>query len=46
MKGLKSVIAVATIVAACAVLAACEKGYKDEPLKLGAADVAVEQTAR
>jgi hypothetical protein len=46
MKGVKSVIVVATIIATAAVLAACEKGYRDEPLKLGAADVTVEQPAR
>jgi hypothetical protein len=46
MKGVKGVIVVATILATAAVLSACEKGYKDEPLKLGASDVTVEQPAR
>jgi hypothetical protein len=46
MKGVKGVIVIATIVATAAVLTACEKGYRDEPLKLGAADVTVEQPAR
>ena len=46
MKGLKGVVVLATIIAAAAVLAACEKGYKDEPLKLGAGDVVIEKTVR
>jgi hypothetical protein len=46
MSLLKSVVAAATVVAMATVLTACEKGYKDDPLKLGAADVTVEQPAR
>ncbi len=46
MKGLKGVVVVATIFAAAAVLGACEKGYKDEPMKLGAGDVAIEKAVR
>ncbi len=46
MKGLKSVLVVTTIIAVAAIVSACEKGYKDEPMKLGAGDVTIEHTAR
>lgn len=41
MQGFKGVIVVATIIAAAATLGACRKEVEGEPLKLGAADVAV-----
>ena len=41
MQGFKGVIVVATIIAAAATLGACRKEVRGEPLKLGAADVAV-----
>jgi hypothetical protein len=41
MQGLKGVVVVATIIAAAATLGACRKEVGGEPLKLGAADVAV-----
>jgi hypothetical protein len=40
MQGLKGVIVVATILAIAA-LGACRKDIQEEPLKLGASDVAV-----
>ncbi len=43
MKALKGVVVVATIVAAAAILGACDHSV---PMKLGAGDVAVEKTAR
>jgi ABC-type transporter Mla maintaining outer membrane lipid asymmetry permease subunit MlaE len=43
MKGLRSIIVVATIIAAAVVLNACEKGYKDEPEAVG---VTFEHSAR
>jgi hypothetical protein len=46
MKGLKGVIVISTIVAAAAVLGGCYKELDTPPLKFGAADVAVEKTAR
>ncbi|MFP3921329.1 MAG: hypothetical protein ACLFPA_03910 [Dichotomicrobium sp.] len=41
MQGLKGVIVVATVIATAAVVSACRKEVAEEPLKLGAADVAV-----
>jgi hypothetical protein len=49
MQGLKGVIVVATIVAAAVALGGCfhhEKAVTQEPLKLGSADVVVEQVVR
>jgi hypothetical protein len=50
MQGLKGVIVVATIVAATVALGGCfghhEKAVTHEPLKLGSADVVVEQVVR
>ena len=50
MQGLKGVIIVATIVAATVGLGGCfghhEKAVMAEPLKLGAADIVVEQVVR
>jgi len=47
MKGLKGIIIVATIVAAAAVLSACEKQIDEPPLKFGVGgDAAVEKTSR
>jgi hypothetical protein len=49
MQGLKGVIVVATIVAAAVALGGCfhhERAVTHEPLKLGAADVVVEQVVR
>jgi hypothetical protein len=42
---LKNVIVISALVAAVA-LGACRREVASEPLKLGAGDVAVEQTAR
>jgi hypothetical protein len=50
MQGLKGVIVVATLVAATVALGGCfghhEKAVVSEPLKLGSADVVVEQVVR
>jgi hypothetical protein len=50
MQGLKGVIVIATIVAATVALGGCfghhEKAVTHEPLKLGSADVVVEQVVR
>jgi hypothetical protein len=49
MQGLKGVIVVATIVAAAVALGGCfhhQKAVTQEPLKLGSADVVVEQVVR
>src|SRR4029078_12948591 len=50
MQGLKGVVIVATIVAATIALGGCfghhEKAVATQPLKLGSADVAVEQVVR
>lgn len=46
MKGLKDVVVISTIIAAALILAACEHGYKDAPMKFGASDVTVEAAAR
>ena len=50
MQGLKGVVIVATIVAATVALGGCfghhEKAVVQEPLKLGSADVVVEQVVR
>lgn len=46
MQGLKGVIVVATIVATAAALGACRKQVTATPMKLGAADVTVEQAVR
>jgi hypothetical protein len=49
MLGLKGVIVVATIVAAAVALGGCfhhQKAVTQEPLKLGSADVVVEQVVR
>ncbi|GAB4235012.1 MAG: hypothetical protein Kow0032_19210 [Methyloligellaceae bacterium] len=46
MQGLKGVIIVASIVATAAALGACRKNVKHEPMKLGAADITVEQAVR
>jgi hypothetical protein len=50
MQGLKGVIIVATLVAATFALSGCvghhEKAVMNEPLKLGSADVVVEQVVR
>jgi hypothetical protein len=45
MKSLKGVIVVSTIIAAAAVLGACEHGYKDAPMKFGAGDVSIEKSS-
>lgn len=42
MKGLKGVIVVATIVATAAALGACRKAVVAKPMKVGAAETAVE----
>ena len=50
MQGLKGAIVVATIVAASIALGGCfghhEKAVTAEPLKLGSADIVVEQAVR
>ncbi len=46
MQGLKSVIIIASIVATAAALGACRKSVTATPMKLGAADVTVEQAVR
>jgi len=46
MQGLKGVIIVASIVATAAALGACRKSVSAPPMKLGAADVTVEQAVR
>ncbi len=46
MQGLKGVIVVATIVATAAALGACRKQVVATPMKLGAADTAVELPVR
>lgn len=46
MQGLKGVIIVASIVATAAALGACRKQVTAKPMKLGAADVTVEQAVR
>jgi hypothetical protein len=50
MQGLKGVIIVATIVAATVALGGCfghhEKAVTAEPLKVGSADIVVEQIVR
>jgi hypothetical protein len=46
MQGLKGVIIVASIVATAAALGACRKHVTAKPMKLGAADVTVEQAVR
>ena len=46
MQGMKGVIIVASIVAVAAALGACRKHVKHPPMKLGAADVTVEQAVR
>ena len=46
MQGLKGVIIVASIVATAAALGACRKSVTAKPMKLGAADVTVEQAVR
>jgi hypothetical protein len=46
MQGLKGVIVVASIVATAAALGACRKQVTAQPMKLGAADVTVEQAVR
>ncbi len=46
MQGLKGVIVVATIVATASALGACRKQVTTVPMKLGAADAAVELPAR
>ena len=49
MQGLKGVIVVATIVAAAVALGGCfhhEQAVTHEPLKLGSADIVVEQVVR
>ncbi len=46
MQGLKGVIVVATIVATAAALGACRKHVTAQPMKLGAAETAVELPAR
>jgi len=50
MQGLKGVVLVATIVAATIALGGCfghhEKAVATQPLKLGSADVVVEQVVR
>lgn len=46
MKGLKGVIVVATVVATAAALGACRKHVAATPMKLGAADTAVELPVR
>ncbi len=46
MQGLKGVIVVAAIVATAAALGACRKHVGGAPMKIGAADVTVEQAVR
>ena len=46
MQGLKGVIIIASIVATAAALGACRKSVTATPMKLGAADVTVEQAVR
>ena len=46
MKTFKGVIIVASIVATAAALGACRKQVTAKPMKLGAADIAVEQAVR
>ena len=46
MQGLKGVIIIASIVATAAALGACRKQVTHQPMKLGAADVTVEQAVR
>ena len=41
MQGFKSVVVIATIVAAAISLGACRKEVEEKPLKLGASDVVV-----
>ncbi len=46
MSGLKGVVIVASIVATAAALGACRKHVTHKPMKIGAADVTVEQAVR
>ncbi|MHA1165789.1 MAG: hypothetical protein ACTSP0_09465 [Alphaproteobacteria bacterium] len=46
MQGLKGVIIVASIVATAAALGACRKSVDAPAMKLGAADVTIEQAVR
>ncbi len=46
MSNLKSAIVVATIIATAAALGACRKQVVAQPMKLGAADTAVELPVR
>ena len=46
MQGLKGVIVVASIVATAAALGACRKHVTAKPMKVGAADVTIEQAVR
>ncbi len=46
MQSLKGVIIVASIVATAAALGACRKEVTAEPMKLGTADITVEQAVR
>ena len=46
MQGLKGVIIIASIVATAAALGACRKSVTATPMKLGAADITVEQAVR
>ena len=46
MQGIKGVIIVASIVATAAALGACRKQVSHTPMKLGSADITVEQAVR
>ena len=46
MQGLKGIIVVASLIGIAAALGACRKEVPHEPMKLGAADVVVEQAVR
>jgi hypothetical protein len=43
MKGMKGAIIIASIVATAAAVGACRKQVRHEPMKLGAANITVEQ---
>jgi hypothetical protein len=46
MKGLKAIVVISTIVAAAAVLSACDRAYRDASMKRGAADAAMRASTR
>jgi hypothetical protein len=45
MKGLKGIIVISTIIAAAAVLTACDRAYRDASMKHGSGDAAMSAAA-